>query len=176
MEIILSVPRDARGKILSRDEAARRIREWQAQDRRTVFTNGCFDLIHQGHARYLAEARNLGDALIVGLNSDDSTRRLKGRNRPIMPEAARAEVVASLECVDLVVIFPEDDPGELIAALKPNVLAKGADWPLDQVVGKDTVEAAGGTVVSVPLVEGQSTSKIIETILSRYGFMTGKTK
>ena len=133
--------------------------------KRVVFTNGCFDLLHPGHVRYLTEARALGDALVVGLNSDRSVRLLKGAGRPILKESERAEVLAALEAVDYVVVFDEDTPQELIALLLPDVLAKGGDWPLDQIVGREEVEAAGGKVVSLPYVEGSSTSDIIQKIL-----------
>lgn len=169
MEIILSVPRDPLAKVLDRTAARERVRQWkEEQQRRVVFTNGCFDLLHPGHVRYLAAARKLGDALVVGLNSDASVRRIKGPLRPIQPEAARAEVLASLECVDLVVAFSEDDPGALIAELKPQVLVKGADWSKDRVIGRETVEANGGQVVTIPLVEGQSSTNIIENVLAAY--------
>ena len=112
-----------------------------------VFTNGVFDLLHPGHVRYLQQARALGDMLIVGLNSDASVRRNKGPERPINPESERAEVVAALECVDAVVIFDEDTPAEIVRACQPDILVKGADWPADQIVGRDTVEARGGRVV-----------------------------
>ena len=135
------------------------------EGKRVVFTNGCFDLLHPGHVRYLAEARSLGDALIVGLNSDRSVRALKGEGRPILDESERAEVVAALEAVDYVVVFDEDTPQELIARLLPDVLVKGGDWPLDQIVGREEVEAAGGQVVSLPYIEGSSTSDIIERIV-----------
>jgi D-beta-D-heptose 7-phosphate kinase/D-beta-D-heptose 1-phosphate adenosyltransferase len=135
--------------------------------KRLVFTNGCFDLLHAGHVRYLSEARALGDALVVGLNSDRSVRRLKGEGRPILNEQERAEVIAALEAVDYVIIFDEETPHELIAALLPDVLVKGGDWPLDQIVGRDEVEAAGGRVLSLPYVEGSSTSDIIERIRNR---------
>lgn len=168
MEIVVGLPRDPRSKIVGQAEAANIVAEWTRTERRVVFTNGCFDLLHQGHARYLAAARKLGDALVVGVNSDASVRRIKGERRPLLPEDERAELIASLECVDLVVIFPEDDPGRLIAAIKPKFLVKGADWPKDKVIGRETVEALGGQVISLPLVAGRSTSKIIETILERY--------
>jgi len=168
MEIILGIPREAKSKIVSCQEAAARVVDWTAQSRQVVFTNGCFDLIHQGHVRYLAQARGLGDALVVGLNSDDSIRRIKGDKRPIMPEPERAEVIASLECVDLVTIFSEDDPKALIAAIKPKILVKGADWPKEKVVGREIVEALGGEVRNIPLVEGCSTTSIIETIVNRF--------
>jgi D-beta-D-heptose 7-phosphate kinase/D-beta-D-heptose 1-phosphate adenosyltransferase len=131
-----------------------------------VFTNGCFDLIHAGHVRYLAQARALGDVLVVALNSDRSVRALKGEGRPILNEQERAEVIAALEAVDYVIVFDEETPRELIAALLPDVLVKGGDWPLDQIVGRDEVEAAGGKVLSLPYVEGSSTTEIIERIKS----------
>lgn len=172
MEIILSVPRPAEGKIVSRGEAAERVQVWSSQGRRTVFTNGCFDLLHSGHARYLGAARKLGDALVVGINSDASIRRIKGDRRPILPENERAELIASLECVDLVVLFAEDTPEELIAALKPKILVKGADWAKENIAGKATVEALGGEVATIPLVQGRSTSTLIKTILERYANLT----
>lgn len=168
MEVVVGVPRDPRGKIHSRAVASARIEEWHAVGRRTVFTNGCFDLLHQGHVRYLGEARRLGEALIVGVNSDASVRTIKGSRRPILPASERAELVAALECVDAVVLFDEPDPGALIADLKPRILVKGADWPVARVVGRETVERLGGEVRNLPLVEGRSTSAIIKTILERY--------
>ena len=132
--------------------------------RRVVFTNGCFDLLHPGHVRLLEEARALGDALIVGLNSDASVRSLKGAGRPIFPERERAEILAALECVDAVVIFPEPTPREIISKLLPDVLVKGGDWRADQIIGREEVEAAGGRVVSIPVVAGHSTTAILERI------------
>jgi D-glycero-beta-D-manno-heptose 1-phosphate adenylyltransferase len=129
-----------------------------------VFTNGVFDLLHPGHVRYLQEARALGDVLIVGLNSDESVRRNKGADRPITPENERAEVLAALTCVDAVVVFPEDTPADIIGRILPDVLVKGADWPADQIVGRDTVEARGGRVVLVPVEQGYSTTAIVERI------------
>jgi|SRR6185295_197525 len=134
--------------------------------KRLVFTNGCFDLIHAGHVRYLTQARALGDALVVALNSDRSVRALKGDGRPIMNEQERAEVIAALEAVNYVIVFDEETPRELIAALLPDVLVKGGDWPLNQIVGREEVEAAGGRVLSLPYVEGSSTTEIIERIKS----------
>ena len=168
MEIVVGLPRDPRSKIASREEAVARVARWAEVGRRVVFTNGCFDLLHQGHARYLAAARRLGDALVVGINSDASVRRLKGEKRPLLPEDERAELIASLECVDLVVIFGEDDPAALIAAIKPKVLVKGADWPKAKVIGREIVESLGGEVKNIPLVEGRSTTKVIEEILEKY--------
>jgi D-beta-D-heptose 7-phosphate kinase/D-beta-D-heptose 1-phosphate adenosyltransferase len=134
------------------------------EGKRVVFTNGCFDLLHAGHVRYLTEARGLGDALIVGLNSDRSVRALKGDGRPILNESERAEVIAALEAVDYVVVFEEDTPQELIARLLPDVLVKGGDWPLDQIVGREEVEAAGGRVVSLGYLKGSSTTDILARI------------
>src|SRR6185295_18986410 len=130
-----------------------------------VFTNGCFDLIHAGHVRYLTQARALGDALVVALNSDRSVRLLKGEGRPILNEAERSEVISALEAVDYVVVFDEETPRELIADLLPDVLVKGGDWALDKIVGRDEVEASGGTVRSLPYVEGSSTSEIIQRLI-----------
>ena len=139
--------------------------EDRRQRRAIVFTNGCFDLMHIGHTRYLQAARSLGDLLVVGVNSDESVRALKkGPERPIVPEAQRAEVVAALACVDYVVIFREPDPGSLIASLQPDVLVKGGDWPLDRIVGRDSVEARGGRVQTIPLVPGISTTTLIQRI------------
>lgn len=140
------------------------VRERRALGHRVVFTNGCFDLLHRGHTRLLQQARKLGDLLIVGLNSDASVRRVKGPSRPVLSEEERAEVLSALASVDYVVFFDEPDPGSTIAALQPDVLAKGADWAKDQIVGRETVEGRGGRVVTIPLVEGSSTSGIIDRI------------
>ena len=130
-----------------------------------VFTNGVFDLLHPGHVRYLAEARALGDLLIVGINADASVRRLqKGPDRPINPESERAEMVAALACVDAVVIFPEDTPHENVSALQPDVLVKGADWAADAIVGRDVVEARGGRVERIALAPGYSTTALLERL------------
>jgi D-glycero-beta-D-manno-heptose 1-phosphate adenylyltransferase len=129
-----------------------------------VFTNGVFDLLHPGHVRYLQEARALGGLLIVGINADASVRRNKGADRPITPEHERAEVLGALECVDGVVVFPEDTPADIIRAIQPDILVKGADWPADQIVGRDTVEARGGRVVLVAVEQGYSTTSIVERI------------
>jgi rfaE bifunctional protein nucleotidyltransferase chain/domain len=157
------------GRVLAADEAARWRADLRAQGRAVVFTNGVFDLLHAGHVDLLERARALGDALVVGLNTDASTRRLKGERRPLMPEADRARVVAALAAVDAVVLFDEDTPAELVRRLEPDVLVKGADYAEDAIVGKDTVEARGGRVVRLPLVEGRSTTKIVEEIVRRHG-------
>lgn len=133
-------------------------------DRRVVFTNGCFDLLHPGHVRYLEQARALGDILIVALNSDRAVRQLKGAFRPILYELERAEVMAALECVSYVTIFDDVSPFDTISALLPDVLVKGGDWPIDSIIGRDVVEAAGGQVLSLPFVDGVSTSEIIARI------------
>jgi len=138
----------------------------RAAGARIVFTNGCFDLLHPGHVRYLAAARALGDVLVVGLNGDASVRRLKGPGRPILRAEERVEVVAGLSAVDHLVLFEEDTPRELIAALAPDVLVKGADWPSEEIAGRDLVLARGGRVERIPLVPGVSTSEIIRRIRS----------
>ena len=136
------------------------------QGKVVVFTNGCFDLLHVGHVRYLEAASELGDYLIVGINSDASVRALKGPGRPINPQRHRAEVLAALGFVSAVIVFDEETLLALIRALKPDVLVKGADWPLGSIVGREDVEASGGRVVRIPLTEGASTSSIIEKIRS----------
>jgi D-beta-D-heptose 7-phosphate kinase/D-beta-D-heptose 1-phosphate adenosyltransferase len=136
--------------------------EWRAEDLRIGFTNGVFDLLHPGHIKVLAQARAACDRLVVGLNSDASVKRLKGPERPIQPERARAEVLAGLEAVDLVIIFPQDTPLELIKRVNPTVLVKGGDYKPDQVVGRELVEKLGGKVVLVDLVQGYSTTRIVE--------------
>jgi rfaE bifunctional protein nucleotidyltransferase chain/domain len=150
--------------ILNLDEVILQFGPHQRNGRRIVFTNGCFDLLHPGHIATLEQARGLGDMLIVGLNSDASVRKLKGPGRPIFPERERAEILASLECVDAVVIFDALTPSDVIARLLPDILVKGGDWPSDQIVGREEVEAAGGRVVSIPLVSDYSTSAILQRI------------
>ena len=137
----------------------------RAKGHRIVFTNGCFDLIHIGHTRYLQAARELGDLLVVGVNTDASVRALnKGAGRPIVPEAQRAEVLAALACVDYVVLFDEPDPARLVAELQPDVLVKGGDWQPDEIIGRKVVEARGGTVRTIPLVPGVSTTALVDKI------------
>lgn len=135
---------------------------------RVVFTNGCFDIIHPGHVDYLERARSMGACLVVGLNSDASVRRLKGALRPINDQHSRARVLAALACVDFVVIFEEDTPLELIKKVRPDVLVKGGDWSVDRIVGRDVVEAAGGTVCSIPLLAGYSTTGTVERIVAMH--------
>ncbi len=139
---------------------------WRAAGQRIVFTNGVFDLLHRGHVEYLEDARRLGDRLVVGVNSDASVTRLKGTSRPLVAEHERAELLAALECVDLVVVFADDTPQALIEAVAPDVLAKGGDWALDRIVGRKFVEARGGQVVQVPVRAGWSTTSIVDRILA----------
>src|SRR5579859_8164085 len=147
--------------ILSLKTAVQQFGRGNRGTRRVVFTNGCFDLLHPGHIESLEQARALGDSLIVGINGDASVRELKGPGRPVLPELERAEILAALECVDAVVIFRELTPLETIAALLPDILVKGGDWPGDQIVCREEVEAAGGRVVSIPVVAGYSTTAIL---------------
>jgi D-beta-D-heptose 7-phosphate kinase/D-beta-D-heptose 1-phosphate adenosyltransferase len=151
-------------KILSREEARAVVRDLKAASKKVVFTNGCFDLIHVGHVRYLSEARALGDILVIGMNSDRSVRRLKGAGRPLVGERERAEVLAALEMVDYVTVFGEDTPAELIAELRPDILVKGGDYRAEEVAGKEIVEASGGRVAIIPLVRGQSTTGLIRKL------------
>src|SRR6185369_10638479 len=154
------------GTFYSREELIAARRQWKETGRTVVFTNGCYDLLHPGHVRLLEQARSLGDVLILALNSDDSVRRLKGPSRPLLSERERAEVAAGLAAVDAVTIFEEDTPRELIAAVLPDVLVKGADWA-HWIAGREEVEAAGGQVMALALEPGYSTSGIVETILAR---------
>ena len=151
-------------KIVDLEEMIRNREALRRDGKTVVFTNGCFDLLHPGHVRYLAQARELGDILIVALNSDRTVRVLKGEGRPILNEPERAEVIASLQAVDYVIFFDDETPLALISRLLPDVLVKGGDWSLDHIVGRDEVEAAGGKVLSLPYVEGLSTTDIIERI------------
>jgi len=151
-------------RVLSLHQAILQFGPGKRNGRRLVFTNGCFDLLHPGHIETLEKARSLGDALVVGVNSDRSVREMKGSGRPILPEHERAEILAALESVDAVVIFDEPTPRETIAALLPDVLVKGGDWASDAIVGREEVEAAGGKVISIPVVAGHSTSAILEKI------------
>jgi D-beta-D-heptose 7-phosphate kinase/D-beta-D-heptose 1-phosphate adenosyltransferase len=150
--------------VLSLEELLRVRAGLRAEGRRLVFTNGCFDILHVGHVRYLAEARRLGDALLVAINSDRSVRALKGANRPVMNEEERAEILAALSSVDFVTIFDDESPRSLIAEVVPDVLVKGGDYRPDEIHGREEVERAGGRVLSLPFVEGASTTGIIERI------------
>jgi D-glycero-beta-D-manno-heptose 1-phosphate adenylyltransferase len=153
------------GVVLSAENAVAWVHALRARRLTVVFTNGVFDLLHPGHVRYLAEARRLGDVLVVGVNSDRSARGLeKGPGRPLNTECDRAELLAALTCVDAVVIFDEDTPHAIVTALQPDVLVKGADWAQGTIVGADVVDARGGRVVRIPLAEGYSTTKILQQI------------
>jgi len=155
-------------KVLSRQEAKALLDTVRQAGKRIVFTNGCFDILHVGHVRYLKAAKSLGDLLVLGLNSDASVRGLKGDRRPLVPEAERAEVLAGLESVDCVILFDEDTPLSLIRDLQPHILVKGGDWPEDRIVGAAEVRSWGGRVVVAPLVEGRSTTNVVEKILQVY--------
>jgi len=164
------------GKIVSQAELVKITGREKSSGRCVVFTNGCFDLLHPGHVRCLAEARALGDLLIVAINSDASVRGNKGPERPLVPQQDRAEVLAALSSVDYVTIFDEPTPRELISQVLPNVLVKGADWAPEQVAGRQEVEAAGGRVVSIPLAPGYSTTKLVEKIRSGNGAVAPATR
>ena len=151
-------------KIQSPEEAAKIVKSWQAESRQVVFSNGCFDIVHLGHIDYLEKARNLGDRLVIGLNTDESVRKLKGASRPIVNEQARARMMAAMDFVDLVVLFGEDTPLKLIETLKPDILVKGNDYKISNIVGADFVIGNGGKVMTLDLIPGYSTSKIIEKI------------
>jgi D-glycero-beta-D-manno-heptose 1-phosphate adenylyltransferase len=148
--------------VLSSAEAVAFAARLRGEGQTVVFTNGVYDLLHPGHVRYLQAARAEGDALIVGVNSDRSVRALKGPHRPVHPQEERAELIAALACVDAAVVFDQDTPHEIITALQPDVLVKGADWPADQIVGREVVEARGGRVVRVHVVPGHSSTQLIE--------------
>jgi len=157
-----------RKKVKEKNDLCEILERLKAKGKRVVFTNGCFDLFHAGHLRYLERAKTLGDILIVGVNSDASVQRLKGPRRPVLPLEERMELLSGLECVDYVVSFDEPTPLELITVLKPHILVKGGDWSKETIVGKEVVERLGGEVVALPFIEGNSTSHLIETILERY--------
>lgn len=149
------------------EAAVRYIDDIRRHGKIIVFTNGVYDLLHPGHVRYLQAARALGDALIVGVNSDRSVRAIKGPSRPITPEHERAEILSALRCVDAAVIFDEDTPADIIKAIQPDILVKGADWAENAIVGRDTVEARGGQVVRMPIEEGWSTTSIIKQVAEK---------
>ncbi|PIP05528.1 MAG: D-glycero-beta-D-manno-heptose 1-phosphate adenylyltransferase [Syntrophobacterales bacterium CG_4_8_14_3_um_filter_49_14] len=155
-------------KIYSREKLKEELDRLRKEGKKTIFTNGCFDILHVGHARYLQEAKKIGDILVVAINSDSSVRAIKGEKRPIIPEDERAEMVASLGSVDYVTIFHESTPLELIEYLQPHVIVKGGDWTEEKVVGRESVKKLGGTVVIVPEIRGASTSGIIEKITKIY--------
>ncbi len=151
-------------KLTRLDKLTEIAKRFKKEGKKIIFTNGCFDLLHLGHVRYLKEAKRLGDILIVGLNSDNSVRSLKGKDRPLVREKDRAEILSALEAVDYIVIFNESTPKNLIDNIIPDVLVKGGDWEKEEVVGRDTVEAQGGEVIIIPEVKGYSTTTLIEGI------------
>ncbi|MFA6596730.1 MAG: D-glycero-beta-D-manno-heptose 1-phosphate adenylyltransferase [Ignavibacteriaceae bacterium] len=155
--------------IYTREEILETRKQLKAEKKKVVFTNGCFDVLHAGHVDYLNKAKAAGDVLILGLNSDASVKHIKGEKRPIVSEEERAFILSNLKAVDFVTMFDEDTPQEIISELIPDILVKGADWPLDKIVGRDIVEANGGAVKTISFVTEQSTTNIIQTIIERYG-------
>ena len=157
------------GKLRNLDELTELAAQARQNGKSVVFTNGCFDILHRGHVHVLRQAKAAGDLLIVALNSDRSVQEIKGANRPVLPETDRIELIGAMEMVDYVIIFDEPDPYKLIAAIKPDVLAKGGDWSAEKIVGADVVEQAGGRIEVIPYLKGFSTSEIIERILNKNG-------
>lgn len=158
----------SRNKIKGKKQLKTILDSLKKKDKKIVFTNGCFDLIHIGHVRYLEKAKSLGDILVVAINTDSSIKRIKDKRRPIIPQRERAEVIASLGCVDYVTFFDEDTPYELIKLLRPDTLVKGGDWKRKAIVGSDIVEGAGGRVYAIPFIKGASTTGIIKRVLKRF--------
>jgi len=156
------------GKIAERNSLRKLLAAAQAEGKKVVFTNGCFDVLHLGHIDYLEKAKELGDLLVVGLNTDASITRLKGATRPLYKETERTRLVAALGAVDYVTLFDEDDPRALIELLQPDILVKGGDYQINEILGRETVLSRGGEVKTIPLVAGHSTSKLIEIILERF--------
>ncbi|HEX6801565.1 MAG TPA: D-glycero-beta-D-manno-heptose 1-phosphate adenylyltransferase [Candidatus Binatia bacterium] len=161
--------RSVSGKLKNLDELTALAAQARQNGKSVVFTNGCFDILHRGHVHVLRQAKAAGDLLIVALNSDRSVQEIKGAHRPVLPETDRVELIGAMEMVDYVIIFDEPDPYKLIAAIKPDVLAKGGDWSAEKIVGADVVEQAGGRIVVIPYLKGFSTSEIIERILNENG-------
>jgi D-beta-D-heptose 7-phosphate kinase/D-beta-D-heptose 1-phosphate adenosyltransferase len=157
-----------KNKLKTLDDLSNIISKVKADGRKVIFTNGCFDILHVGHVRYLQAARALGDCLVMAVNSDSSVRGLKGEKRPIVPQGERAELLAALECVDYITIFDEPDPLNVIKSIKPSSLVKGGDWGESQIIGGDFVKSIGGQVELIPYIEGASTTNIIEEIIERY--------
>ncbi len=155
-------------KIKALEAAKDECKHMKSLGKRIVFTNGCFDILHPGHTRYLSSAKGLGDVLVVAINSDHSVRIIKGPKRPILEQQTRAELVAALECVDLVLIFDEDNPLRVIQHLLPDILVKGGDWAEDEIIGADVVKKAGGDVKRIPFVTGFSTTDIVNRVVERY--------
>ncbi len=156
------------GKILPTEALQETVQELKRKGLKIVFTNGCFDILHPGHVSYLRKARQLGDVLVVGVNSDRSVREIKGEQRPILTQVERCEILSELESVSFVTVFDESTPCRLIKTILPDVLVKGGDWGIDEIVGREDVETAGGRVLAIPFESGQSTSGIIDRILRAY--------
>ncbi|MFA6413987.1 MAG: D-glycero-beta-D-manno-heptose 1-phosphate adenylyltransferase [Syntrophales bacterium] len=156
-------------KIFSRETLKEQLNRLRQAGETIVFTNGCFDILHVGHVRYLREAKKLGDILVLALNSDASVRAIKGEKRPLVPEDERADIMAALESIDYVILFDDPTPQQLIEYLKPDILVKGGDWAEAAIAGADFVKASGGRVITIPLTEGRSTTNIVEKIRQVYG-------
>jgi D-beta-D-heptose 7-phosphate kinase/D-beta-D-heptose 1-phosphate adenosyltransferase len=156
-------------KFLEPTKLAAVLQNLKNQGKKVVFTNGVFDLLHLGHVTYLQKAREQGDLLVVGLNSDASVKRIKGPLKPLLPLAERAEMLLALACVDFVTFFEEDDPYNVVKIIKPDILVKGGDWAVDKIIGGDLVQSWGGTVMNIPVVEGRSTTNLIQIVAERYG-------
>ena len=161
-------PRGLKTKLKTLEIIKNEIQPLQQQGKKIVFTNGCFDILHAGHVDIFQQARNLGDALVVAVNSDISIKKIKGEKRPVVPQAQRMQVLAALEAIDYVVIFDEENPLKIIKELQPDILVKGGDWPVETIVGREIVEKKGGKVLSIPLMEGISTTNIIEEVNKRF--------
>ena len=161
-------PRGLKTKLKTLGIIKNEIQPLQQQGKKIVFTNGCFDILHAGHVDIFQQARNMGDALVVAVNSDISIKKIKGEKRPVVPQAQRMQVLAALEAIDYVVIFEEENPLKIIKELQPDILVKGGDWPIETIVGREIVEKKGGKVISVPLMEGISTTNIIEEVKKRF--------
>lgn len=161
-------PRGLKTKLKALEIIKNEIQPLQQQGKKIVFTNGCFDILHAGHVDIFQQARNLGDALVVAVNSDISIKKIKGEKRPVVPQAQRMQVLAALEAIDYVVIFDEENPLKIIKELQPDILVKGGDWTVEAIVGREIVEKKGGKVISIPLMEGISTTNIIEEVKKRF--------
>jgi len=161
-------PRGLKTKLKALEIIKNEILLLQQQGKKIVFTNGCFDILHAGHVDIFQQARNLGDALVVAVNSDISIKKIKGEKRPVVPQAQRMQVLAALEAIDYVVIFDEENPLKIIKELQPDILVKGGDWPIETIVGREIVEKNGGEIRSIPLLEGISTTNIIEEVKKRF--------
>ena len=161
-------PRGLKTKLKALEIIKNEIQPLQQQGKKIVFTNGCFDILHAGHVDIFQQARNLGDALVIAVNSDISIKKIKGEKRPVVPQAQRMQVLAALEAIDYVVIFDEENPLKIIKELQPDILVKGGDWPVETIVGREIVEKKGGKVLSIPLMEGISTTNIIEEVKKRF--------